>query len=245
MKKMFLAICDDEADILGVVSGAIANTFQKYGIEAVTEIFKRAADLEKRMEEQSFDLLFLDIDMPQMDGITFARRLRKRNSRTEIIFISNREDKVFDALRVNPAGFIRKRRFLEDVPAVIDQWMTMHAEEKRSILIAKMEEGTISIPVDAILYIEGTGRKQQVYAGEQKEPISVTYTMKDLEGQLAGRGFLRIHKGYLVNYRFIRRLTNTDVVLTNGEKLPISRLRVQEIRNQYLALMQGGGNIIL
>lgn len=69
--------------------------------------------------------------------------------------------------------------------------------------------------------------------------------MKDLEEQLADKGFLRIHKGYLVNYRFIRRLKNTEAVLTNGEELPISRLRVQEIRNQYLEFMQGGGNIIL
>lgn len=69
--------------------------------------------------------------------------------------------------------------------------------------------------------------------------------MKDLEDKLSEKGFLRIHKGYLVNYRFIRRLKNTDAVLTNGEELPISRLRVQEIRNKYLEFMQGGENIIL
>lgn len=135
MRKMFLAICDDEADILGVVSGAIANTFKKYEIEATTEIFKRTKELEARMQEQSFELLFLDIDMPGMDGITFAGKLREKNKQTDVIFISNREDKVFDALRVNPAGFIRKRRFLEDVPAVIDQWMEMHSDKKGSILI--------------------------------------------------------------------------------------------------------------
>lgn len=245
MRKMYLAICDDEASILGIVSGAIASTLEKYDIEAVTEIFARPRELEGRMREQDFELLFLDIDMPEMDGITLARRIRAKNSYTDIIFISNREDKVFDALRVNPAGFIRKKRFLEDVPAVLEQWMKSNSNKKRNILIAKTEDGTISVPVDTILYIEGTGRYQTVHSRENAEPISVNYTMKDLEEKLEPQGFLRIHKGFLVNFRFIKRLTNTDAILTNDEELPISRLRVQEIRNSYLELMKGGGNIIL
>lgn len=245
MKKMHLAICDDEADILSVVSGAIENTFKKYDIQATTEIFKGTVDLERRMKEQVFELIFLDIEMPGLDGITFARKVRRTNVRTEIIFISNREEKVFDALRVNPAGFIRKRRFLEDVPAVIDQWMQKRRESERSILLAESKEGTISVPIDTILYIEGDGRYQEIYCSEGGEPIKISSSMKKLEEQLDSRGFMRIHKGYLVNYLFIKRLKDTGAVLTNGQEIPMSRLRIQEIRNQYLELMQDGGNVIL
>lgn len=245
MKKMHLAICDDEADILSVVSGAIENTFKKYEIEASTEIFKRAKDLEHRMKEQIFDLIFLDIDMPGMDGITFAKKLRGVNSRTEIIFISNREDKVFDALRVNPAGFIRKRRFLEDVAAVIDQWMKNRSEKNRSVLLVETAEGSLSIPMDTILYIEGSGRYQKIYSSGNELPVTISSSMKKLEERLTASGFLRIHKGYLVNYLFIKRLKDSDAVLTNGEEIPMSRLRVQEIRNKYLELMQDNGNIIM
>ena len=60
--------------------------------------------------------------MPGMDGITFIKT-PGGNSRIQIIFVSNREDKVFDALRTNPGGFIRKSRFLEDVSAVVGQWI--------------------------------------------------------------------------------------------------------------------------
>lgn len=245
MKKMHLAICDDEADILSVVSGAIENAFKKYDIEATTEIFKKAKDLEERMKEQSFHLIFLDIEMPGMDGITFAKKIRGTNSRIDIIFISNREDKVFDALRVNPAGFIRKRRFLEDVTNVIDQWMQNRSECERSILLVQTGEGTISVPVDTILYIEGAGRDQKIFGSENTAPILIHSSMQKLEERLTTNGFMRIHKGYLVNYRFIKRLKDTDAVLTNGEEIPMSRLRVQEIRNRYLELMQERGNIIL
>jgi DNA-binding LytR/AlgR family response regulator len=245
MKKMHIAICDDEADILSVVTGAIENTFRKYDIEAITEMFKQTKNLEHRMQEQEFELIFLDIEMPGTDGITFAKKLRGINSRTDIIFISNREYKVFDALRVNPAGFIRKRKFLEDVPAVIDQWMQNRKESERSVLLAESVKGTVSVPIDTILYIEGNGRYQEIYCSGMDEPVRIKSTMMILEDNLLPKGFLRIHKGYLVNYRYIKRLKDTDAVLTNGQEIPMSRLRVQEIRNQYLELMQDGANVIL
>ena len=123
MEKLRLAICDDESVVLSVVSGAIASAFKKKGIQVEVMTFRRVKDLEERMKEVEFQLLFLDIDMPEMDGITFAKRVRASNSRTDIIFVSSREDKVFDALRTNPGGFIRKGRFLEDAPEVIETWL--------------------------------------------------------------------------------------------------------------------------
>lgn len=245
MEKLHLAICDDDADILSVVSGAIVSAFRRHGISAQVELFRRATDLERQMRAQDFELLFLDIDMPGLDGITFAKRLRAGNSRTDIIFISSREDKVFDALRTNPSGFVRKSRFLEDVSAVIDQWMKNRPREERTKLLVQSREHTWNIPLDTVLYIEGSDKSQLLHTSNLPEPVPVRRSMQELEETLASSGFLRIHKGYLVNYKFIRRLENTEAVLTNGERIPLSRRRVQDIRSQYLELMQGGGNVIL
>lgn len=245
MEKLFLAICDDDADILSVVSGAIVSDFHKHDISAEVELFRRAKDLESRMRERDFELLFLDIDMPGMDGITFAKKLRAGNSRTEIIFVSNREDKVFDALRTNPGGFIRKSRFLEDVSAVIDQWMKTRPKEERAKLVVQSREKTVTVPLDTILYIECRDKTQFLHASNLPEPVEMRRSMQELEEALAPAGFLRIHKGFLVNYKFVRRLESTEALLINGERVPMSRRRVQEIRNEYLELMQGGGTVIL
>lgn len=245
MEKLFLAICDDDAGILSIVSGAIVSNFRKHEITAEVELFKRARDLEDRMRERDFELLFLDIDMPGMDGITFAKKLRAGNSRTQIIFVSNREDKVFDALRTNPGGFIRKSRFLEDVSAVVDQWIKNRPKEERAKLVVQSREKTVTVPLDSIFYIECRDKTQYLHASNLAEPVEMRRSMQELEDALIPVGFLRIHKGYLVNYKFVRRLENTEAVLINGERIPMSRRRVQEIRNQYLALMQGGGTVIL
>lgn len=245
MEKLYLAICDDDAAILSVVSGAIVSAFRRHHVEAEVELFRRCSDLEARMREQEFELLLLDIDMPGMDGITFAKKLRAGNSRTDIIFISSREDKVFDALRTNPGGFIRKSRFLEDTQAVIDQWMKSRPQAERTQLVVQSREKTWTIPLDTVLYIEGSDKSQLIHTSNLAQPVAVRRSMQELEEALAPKGFLRIHKGFLVNYKFIRRLENTEAVLTNGERIPLSHRRVQEIRSQYLELMQGSGTVIL
>lgn len=245
MEKINLAICDDDISVLGIVSGAVRSAFEKHGIETEVSVFQRTRDLEVRMKEQGYDLIFLDIDMPGMDGITFAKRLRASNYRTEVIFISNREDKVFDALRTNPGGFVRKRRFLEDVTEIVDLWLKNRPQEEVKRMVIQSREATYSFPLDSLLYIESSGKNQQVHATNREEPVIIHKSMQELEDTLSEFGFLRIHKGYLVNYRFIRRLEDDQAILTNGERIPLSRRRVQEIRNQYLELMQQGNALIL
>ena len=245
MEELYLAICDDEVDIWSIVTGAVVNAFKKHNANATVETFRSAYELEARMKEQYFDLIFLDIEMPGVDGISLAKKIRANYPDIEIIFISNREDLVFDALRANPRGFIRKSKFLEDTKDVIDQWFKQRPVKDLSVLMVQGQAGTQSVPLNNIIYIEGLGKIQEIHTSTDSDTIEMHHSMKELEENLSTQGFLRIHRGYLVNYRFIKRLENRDAVLTNGERLPMSRQRVQEIRNQYLSLMQGGGNVFL
>ena len=245
MEHLNIAICDDEISVLGIVSGSIVSAFARHKIQATVDTFGRVKELDAKMKEKNYDLLFLDIDMPQMDGITYSRRLRASNIHTDVIFISSREDKVFDALRTNPSGFIRKSKFLEDVAAVVDNWVKTRPAEKSPALVVKSEDGTVNVKLENILYIEGSGKNQELHLTDSKTPLVLHRSMQELEEALDSQGFLRIHKGYLVNYKFIRRLNDTDALLTNGESIPLSRRRVQEIRAKYLELMQGGGSILL
>ncbi len=245
MKKINLAICDDDVSVLGIVSASVTGAFQNHGITAMVDVFRRALELEMRMKERNYDLIFLDIDMPGMDGITFAKQLRAGNCSTDIIFISSREDKVFEALRTNPGGFVRKRRFLEDVTEIVDLWLKNRPKEEAKKLVIQNKDATYTLPLDTVLYLESCGKTQQLHAANRSDTVPVHQSMQDLEESLAPSGFLRIHKGYLVNYRFIRRLEDGEAVLTNGERIPLSRRRVQEIRNQYLELMQGANSLIL
>ncbi len=246
MIRWNIAICDDEKNALSILSGAIVNAFRLYDVDAVVETFSRPAELLARMACCTFDLLFLDIQMPGMNGLTLAERLRREGQLLDIIFISNREDMIFDALRYNPKGFIRKSRFIQDVEGVIKTYFAYRREETNArTLIVEDREQITYIAIDTLIYIESIGKKQLAHIVGREQPIELRKQMQQLEAELTGRGFLRIHKGYLVNYRFIRKICETDVILTNDARLPVSRRRLTDIREEYMELMQGEGALLL
>ncbi|MCD7760703.1 MAG: LytTR family transcriptional regulator [Clostridiales bacterium] len=109
--------------------------------------------------------------------------------------------------------------------------------DKLYLAICDDDAGILSVVSGAII---SAFRKHGITA-----EVELFRRPRDLEEALSPKGFLRIHKGYLVNYKFIRRLENTEAVLTNGERIPLSRRRVQEIRTRYLELMQDGRTVIL
>lgn len=246
MIRWNIAICDDEKSALGILSGAIVSAFRNYDVDAVVETFTRPFELLERMKTCSFDLLFLDIEMPGMNGLTLADRLRREGRLLDIIFISNREDLIFDALRYNPKGFIRKSRFIQDVEGVIRTYFTYRKEEKqkRSLVVEERDQMTY-IAIDTLIYIECIGKKQLAHIVGRPQPLELRKQMQQLEEELTPCGFLRIHKGYLVNYRFIRRISDAEVILNDGGSLPVSRRRLGEIRESYMELMQDEGALVL
>ena len=246
MIRWNIAICDDEKSALDILSGAIVSAFKNYDVDAVVETFARPAALLERMKFCTFDLLFLDIEMPGMSGLSLADRLRRDGNLLDIIFISNREDLIFDALRYNPKGFIRKSQFIQDVDGVIKTYFTYRKEENRTkTLVVEDHDHMTYIAIDTLLYIESIGKKQLAHIVGKPQPLELRKQMQQLEDELTPYGFLRVHKSYLVNYRFIRKISDNEVSLTNGEALPVSRRRLGEIREAYMELMQNEGALVL
>ena len=83
-----------------------------------------------------------------------------------------------------------------------------------------------------------------VHVDGQEKSIVLTRTMGELENELSGEGFIRIHKGYLVNYRYIQVIDAGDVRLTTGELLPISRRKEHEVRDRFLELVQNNDRMV-
>lgn len=244
MNKYRIAACDDNRTALDIIANAIVNCFQMHKLEVEIETFTEIKSLKKRLTETEFHLLVLDIDMPVMDGISFGKELRASGNKTSIIFASNREDKVFDSLKVQPDGFIRKSHIIDDIPEVIEAYLQAHQEDETQKLILQNRDQLYIIPLADILYIEGNLKSQMVHTNLKKDPIPLRRPMQELEDELSIKGFIRIHKGYLVNYRHIRIIGDMEVELDNNEKIPISRRKIQDVKAGFMNLMQNRGTIV-
>lgn len=242
---MKIAVCDDDVFALNIISDTTAKTMKEQKVNAEICTFSSAEELETAMESEQFDLVLLDIDMPGKDGIEAGKYLREYKEETDIIYVSNREDRVFDSLKVNPFGFIRKKQFLEDVPEILSRYLKSRSEKQEPRLVVKSKDHVVSLRLRDICYIEGQRKTQKICLVNQDEAEEIRYSMQDLEEELEGNGFLRVHKGYLVNYRHIRLFQKQDIIMDNGNQIPVSRRKLQEIKDKYIELMQEEGSLVI
>lgn len=244
VERLRIAVCDDEAFALEIIREAIGKVLQQKKIQGEIKTFRNVRDLQKKMQETSFDLLLLDIDMPVIDGIEFGKKIRQQKEKADIIYVSSREDRVFDSLRVNPYGFIRKNHFLEDIPQVLGTYLEQRQEKADKKIVLQLKDRTETVSIDAIYYVEGARKYQQIYVAGKTIPIEVRKQMQELEEEFKEFGFIRIHKGYLVNYKHIQIFKENEVILDDWTSLPMSRRKAAEVKDYYMELMKNEGSIV-
>ena len=232
-----IALCDDDRTAVPVIAGAARSAFET--LEPVTlDTYLNGADLLHALETVAYDLILLDIDMPGPDGIEVGKRVKSRSEDIPIVFVSECEARVFESFSVQPLGFVRKSNFLGDITAVVDLFERYRRRTQSSGTVQfSSRTSLISLPVSQIRYIESSRNYQMIFLVGQSEPTEVKMTMEKLQEMMMPHGFIRIHKGYLVNYRFIRRIDPASLLLTDGTELPIGRSKAGEVRAAYLALI--------
>lgn len=236
MKSINVAICDDDREILGVISGAIQSSMRSHGFSADVRTYTDGSVLLEAMKILKFQLILLDIEMPHLDGIRTGLKIRETEPELPIIFVSESESRVFDAFRAEPLCFVRKSHFLSDMAVATDLFRKVQERTENDYVECSARNGIVSISCRNILYIEGQRNYQIVHLADQKTE-DLKMTMDQLEKMLLPKGFIRIHKGYIVNHSYVQRIDGLELQLRDGTVLPISRSRLEEVKTKYIRLM--------
>lgn len=236
--KIKIALCDNDAKLLSVIAGATESILNDHGLRADIQRFQSGEALLKAMDGTRFEMILLDIDMPGMDGITVGKKIRERKENTQIVYVSEWEGRVFEALMIQPLGFVRKSNFLTDLAAVVELYVNSSVKNlNNEHLELTTRDSLLTVDTKHVRYFEGSRNYQFLYLEDNPKPIEIKMTMSKLEEVTASRGFIRIHKGYLVNYRFIQRIFYEKLVLRDGTELPVGRSKVGEIKAKFLSLL--------
>ena len=234
-----VAICDDEEVAIDIMSARITHYLDQE--KASYELYPFTDALALRNEilnGEAFQVLFLDIDMPSLNGIRLGEHLRRSGFTGYVIFTTSRADQVFDSLRVQPFRFIRKSKFNEEIGIAIHDLLEEMAPKKQESMVFQRGNQVFQLNPYDIMYVESQRKLQYVHLPVDVAEISSG--MEDLCTRLEPFGFLRIHKSYAVNYRFIHAISGTDVILDNKEILPVSRQRLKEVKLQFQRLALHG-----
>ena len=241
-----IAILDDDKTALMISTSAVEAFLKEKNAEYRLFSFSNPLNFLASAKEEKFDLSFLDIDMPEMNGLSVANELTTISKDGQIIFLSQREDLVFECLKFHPFGFIRKSKLIDDFSLMMNQYFqTISNNESNEAKIDFFDKTkTFSFKIKEIVYIEGDRNYQKVVL-KDKTSQNVRVPLVTLEDKLREYGFLRIHKGYLVNYLYIRSIESEEVYLTTGISLPMAKKRKEEIMKQYLAISRKNSAVII
>lgn len=243
MECLKVAFCDDDPVFRARMRDEAVRQFAQSGVGIEAEEAASAEELLAVMGHISCQLVFLDIDLPDMDGVTLGERLCSHGYQADIIFVTNMDDRVYDVFPVHPWCFIRKSRFFQELPDVTVQYVQSRVERKKHLVLQNTDGEIRAFGPEDIIYVEAAGKTQKIFPSQDGEPFLVRCALHDLEQELLPLGFIRIHKGFAVNYRYIRKITSRAVVLDTGESLPVGRDRLKSARESYLALMKWRGVI--
>lgn len=229
-----IALCEDEIEICGILKERIVECFRAGGIEPEVHCFYCPEELLREESAFEFSAYFLDIEMDpdSMNGIALAQKIHQNCAEQDpvIIFISNREELVYESLKVRPLRFIRKSRFREEIREAVDA-VIEKLQEDPDILDIRQNGQSIFVKLSDIFYIESQNRVQVIVT--EKEKYQTYSKFASFCSELENRGFLQIHRSYLVNWKYIHSIDAKDVVLTNGSRLPVSKYKAAEVKRRY------------
>ena len=169
-----------------------------------------------------YDILFMDIEMPGIDGFEAARRIRERDDKVSIIFVTNMVSYAPKGYSVNAMDFIVKPVSYYRLAASLTKARSRLQTEQGVPLVLHTKDGTYRLDSARVHYIEMLNHHTIFHT--EDGVFDTTGSLKKLEEQLAGQNFARCNNGYLVNLRYVRSVEGSDVVV-GGDRLLISRTR--------------------
>lgn len=232
---LHIAICDDEQYYLEKIEKLLQEQLLQQGISIFKlDTYSSGETLLADSEAVTrYQAIFLDINMPDLNGLKVAEKIREQCPNILLIFITAFIDYALEGYKMEAIRYLVKDMLEEMLPECVEaiiKKLYLQAQRMKYNFI----EGKKALPVDRIYFIESQKHKLifNVYAIKQKQ-YSLYDKLDNIEKGLAEYGFLRIHKSYLVNAMYIEDICNYKVKMQDGRLLPVPRAKFQKVKEQY------------
>ena len=230
---MRIAVCEDNNIVAAFMEDYIAS-MEAENIEY--EIFTSGDDLIHYMEQENvtFNILFMDIEMPGRNGIETSAYVREKDKNALIIFITDHKEYVYEVFDVLPFRFLIKPVTREALNLVMKKAFE-HFNLTKQVFFFKQNKTQLQVAFDEIIYFEGNLQKVRLVTtgGEYDFYGKISEVVKKLDGNL----FLQIHNSYIVNMDQIRKISESVVLLKSGITLPISKKYREYVRQKHIQYM--------
>lgn len=231
-----IVLCDDNKGFMSLFKSLVNKQFKM--IMDDTFVYRIGAclgsgtDLLEYVKNHRIDVLFLDIDMPNITGFEIAKIISHEYSETLIVFMSAYDNFVYESFDYLPFAYMRKERITEDLPKVTYRIKDKLLEKTRYITLLTSNK-EIKVDSKEILFFES---RKNYYVAHLANGVqySCRGTMTKLENEVSSLGFFRTHSAFLVNLEHADRVSDGGSILIGDNEVPVAQKRAKEFKKAFL-----------
>lgn len=231
-----VAICDDEPTMLNYIYENILSEFERQDIDACIDKFMFGKDFLSAHKKEPFDVVFLDIVMPNINGFDIAKEMRGLFPKTYIIFVTTESSLVYESFDFQPFYFIPKGspKILSERLSHVVKRLAVHLSANKRIILKAPYGDEYSIDPMSIISAESS-TKYVSYCFTNRPPLRIRQKLDETQKVLNSYLFARIHNRFVVNMKHIKRIDypNLEVTMNDGRTLNISRSYKKELERLY------------
>lgn len=230
-----IAICDDEQQALRKIMDMATDILHEENILPEISCYESGMTLLDAMKNgRNFDLILLDVVMPQQDGMALAKCLRGGIYDHSIVFVSSNREMAMQGYEVSAVRYLAKPIERERLREALLYCFKLR-QKQREILLPVSGGMQKILPKD-IKYIEVQGRGCRVV--QEHGTLSTSMRISELEPLLKDQGFIRCHQSFLANLRYIRIVRSNELEFFNGTVIPVSKYRIQTVREAFFSYLE-------
>ncbi len=221
----------------------LAAYIQKIPFLQLVKACESALEARQIMEEEMIDAIFVDINMPDLNGMDFVKSLA---APPLVVFTTAYSEYAIDGFKVDAVDYLLKPFGLDDMKRAANKVKTRYdllnavptttvatPTDDDNTIFLKTEHRMVRVDIDKIRYIEGMSEYLRIYLEGVQRPLIVLLSMKKMEERLPSASFMRVHRSYIINLRKIQEVNKSRVIMDADTYIPIGDL-YREAFNNYL-----------
>ncbi|MDF2538981.1 MAG: two component transcriptional regulator, LytTR family [Herbinix sp.] len=234
---MRIGICDDDEIQLNYIKSKLEEWSKTKHISSEIKLFRSAeAFLFEHPESFPFDLLILDIQMGKMSGMELARQIRAEDKSIYLLFLTGLKEYVFEGYEVGAQRYLLKPIKEDQLFSALDDIDHRFHTNQPKYYIFQYAGEMLKVEECNIISIEALGHYLKMTT------VNQIYEWKYSIGQIAkelGPDLITVHRSYIVNIKYIEKINKSDLLLSNGLSVPVSRNQYQGLNEAFIRYYKG------
>lgn len=227
-----IAICNNEVAESKYLTLLVTTWIeQSENSKVILSTFKSTEEFLSVYEgDKDFDILLLNVEMDEINEIEISKRIHEEDSSLQIVFVTRVTDYKAHGYEVSALHYLKKPVRSEKLSEVLDQAVANLHKTERPILF-QLENKTIRIPEDSILFAEASGGLVVVHTIDNSFHVKSSISAVK---KLLGDEFVRCHRSYIIGLKYIQEITKSEVILNNGKSIPVARTLYNKVNQDFI-----------